>query len=363
MMYIVYIGVAVLALLFMITIHELGHYLVAKLLKFRVNEFAIGFGKAIFKRQSKKTGEIFSIRMIPLGGYCAFEGEDSAGSAGTKQTPAPRPADDKTIPYDKQPPWARIAVLFSGAFANLICGLVFCFILIACIGYYQTVTITKIDPEADNLSGIIFEGDRIIAVNGEKMTLLSNYSQKTAKFGVDEKFNLTLVRGATGATETVTVSRVQRMVDGKAVRDLGLKEGIIGYEKVGFAGSLGKSFVLTKDLAFLILSFLGKMVIGQVSLKDMGGTFTTIAVMSEAISYSAVNLLILIPLISINLAIFNWLPIPALDGSRMVFVLIEWVRGKPVNPVIENRIHTIGLLLLLGFVLFLDLNYLILSRF
>jgi membrane-associated protease RseP (regulator of RpoE activity) len=106
-MFFVYIIVAILALMFMITIHELGHYLAAKALGFRVNEFAIGFGKAIFKRKNKKTGEIFSIRVLPLGGYCAFAGEDDAGSPGASKKDYTDHTDEKYIPYDKQRPWKR----------------------------------------------------------------------------------------------------------------------------------------------------------------------------------------------------------------------------------------------------------------
>ena len=369
----VYICVAVLALMFMITVHEFGHYLAAKLLKFKVNEFSIGFGKAIFKHKSKRTGEIFSIRMIPLGGYCAFEGEDEAGSAftggnkqqsemGVKSSLAPKEGE---IRYDQQKPWKRLVVLFSGAFANFVCGIVFCFILVTCVGYYQNVKITSVEnPETSSwqYSTQIKTGDIITEINGEKMSLLKNYNSKMSKFGEGEKFTLTILRNGAVLHEEVSKEKITRE-DGTRYTGLGLLSGEIHYEKMSIGAGVGKAFSFSWELAILILNFLGQMVTGKISWSEMGGTFSTISIMSEAISYGMVNLLILIPLISINLAVFNLLPIPALDGARMVFVFIEWVRGKPINPAIENRIHTIGLLVLLGFVLLLDLNYLVFSRF
>lgn len=376
-----YIGVAVLALLFMITVHELGHYLTAKALGFRINEFSIGFGKAIYTRKSKKTGEIFSLRVVPLGGYCAFDGEDAAGSGLTKAKGENAVGGTRTLPteqragtpYNETAPWKRLVVLFSGAFANLICGIIFSLVLVMCVGYYHTVTIADVDPNAAHLGGQLHKGDVVTKIDGKRFSLLNNYSSMAGSKKVGDDFQITVMRD--GAEQTFTIHRAEYLPsltvkDGEIapyagtdkVKQLGFFVNNLHYEKMSLGAGLGKAFVFTGELSVLILSFLGKMVVGKVALSEMGGTFSTIAVMSEALSYSMINMLILIPLISINLAIFNWLPIPALDGSRMVFVAIEWIRGRPVNPEIENRIHMIGLLCLLGFVLLLDLNYLVFQK-
>jgi len=370
-MFLVYIAVAILALMFMITIHELGHYLAAKALKFRVTEFAIGFGKPIFKYTSKKTGEVFTIRMIPLGGFCAFEGQEDP-IVGDKQraecekTEKPKLREDGTIPYDQQAPWKRLIVLFSGVFANFVCGVVFCLILLMSIGYYQTVRITGVEsgttpaPNANYL--VLEEGDIITHVNGNKMSFLNGYSAQISKFGEGDVIELTIIRNGQEIKREVSRGEFVSSETGQTIKNSIGISGMIDYDKVGFFEGVPKSFVFAGELALLILNALGKMVTFQMSLSDMGGTFSTIAVMSSAVSANMLNLLILIPLISINLAVFNLLPIPALDGARMVFVTIEWIRGKPVNPDLENRIHMYGLLFLLGFVLLLDINFLIFQR-
>jgi regulator of sigma E protease len=340
------------------------------LLKFKVNEFSIGFGKVLYQHKSKRTGELFSIRLIPLGGYCSFEGEDEAGSAFTGggrdkvgfEEKLQHRSNAGEIPYDKQKPWKRLIVLFAGAFANFICGIVFCFILLTTVGYYQNVKITKVETSPSwHLSGVIQEGDIITEINGEKMSLLKNYTSRISKFDEGEKFTLTIIRDGVVISKEISKERITT-TDGVKYTGIGIG-GEIQYQKMSIGKSCGKAFSFAWELAILILGFLGKMVTGKIGWDEMGGTFSTISVMSEAISYGLVNLLILIPLISINLAVFNLLPIPALDGARMVFVVVEWLRGKPVNPALENRIHTIGLIILLGLVLILDLNYLVFSRF
>jgi len=381
----VYILVAILVLMFMITVHELGHYIAGKSLGFKINEFSIGFGKALFKRTSKKTGEVFAIRMIPLGGYCAFEGEDEAGTPGMEKPEEQQrgyfdtTADEKpatpAIPFNKMPPWKRLIALFSGAFANFVCAVIFSFILLMAVGYNHTATINKMDPMSHN-KGVLHEGDIVHEINGNKFSLLNNYMTQLAKFGAGEEIRLTVERDGEILPDPVIVTRaeikpieyvdlggghiVQR--EGDPYVGIGITNQHIDYQKMAFGPAIGKAFVFSGELAWLVLSFLGKMVIGQVSLSDIGGPMSTVSVMSQSVSVSMLNLLILIPLISVNLAVFNLLPIPALDGARMVFVGIEWVRKRPVNPNLEGKIHLIGLMVLLGLILVLDLNYLLFSR-
>ncbi|MDR0462593.1 MAG: site-2 protease family protein [Christensenellaceae bacterium] len=378
MMMFVYVLVAILTLLFMITVHEVGHYLAAKLLKFRVNEFAIGFGKAIFKHTNKKTGEIFSLRMFPLGGFCAFEGEGDAGSPGANKTATQTlegphvgkgghrttavrfTPDGKPItPFNEMAPWKRLIVLFSGAFFNFICAVVFSIILVGAMGYYQQAKITKVDS-ASHLNGTLKTGDIVKEVNGKKFTFLNNFQSRIAPFKINEEFKMTIVRD--GQTKQVTVKKAQiDPIDGERYWALGISSEV-SFIKLGFGGAIEKGFVFSGELVWMMLKLLGQMATFKVSFSQMGGTFSTISVMGQAISTSWMTILILIPLISVNLAVVNLLPIPALDGARMVFVLIEWVRGKPVNPELENRIHMIGLFILFGFMILLDLNYLIFSR-
>ena len=153
-----YIVLAIFVLLIMIMIHELGHYTAGKLLKFKINEFSIGFGKSIFQKTTK-SGEKISLRLFPLGGYCAFEGEDE---------------DEKDNPeaFNSQKPWKRLIVLFSGAFFNFISAILFSFIFLMSYGYSDRVVVTNLE----NVPGIsqLQVGDVIYAVNGEYTILLKN---------------------------------------------------------------------------------------------------------------------------------------------------------------------------------------------
>ena len=150
-MYILYLLLALAILLTMVVIHEFGHYIAGKILKFKINEFSIGFGKSLFSRKSKKTGEVFSLRLIPLGGYCAFEGEEE----GSEHEGA----------FNKQAPWKRLIVLFSGAFFNILSGIIFSIILLCATGY-DIPQIYSVDSVAVITQSTLKNDDKLISVDG-----------------------------------------------------------------------------------------------------------------------------------------------------------------------------------------------------
>ncbi len=438
---ILYILLAVLILLFMITIHEFGHYLAGKLLGFKINEFSIGFGPQLYKKTSKKTGELFSVRAFPLGGYCAFEGEDGG-------------SDDKGA-FTKQAPWKRIIVLFSGAFFNFLTAIIFCFILLVSVGYdvpkvsqvsdvAQIANIQVFNQENDWEDSVFSSNDKIVKITtianidgteqeftiyehkkGETeysassiAAVVSAYLQEipalksfdylnncsaTIKSGENaliysfetfldsnenilqdgdiiykvngKKVNvlhqlpslLTAVANEGDRTATLLVKR-----DGKEI-DVEVKLLLTGYEGnysyiIGintqpyahtFGEALGRAVPLTFEFSWLVLKTLWQLITGQVAMEAVGGTITTIVVMADYAKQNFKTILVLIPLIAANLAVFNWLPFPALDGAHMVFTGVEWIRKKPINQNVENMIHNIGLWVLLGFVIFADFYQLI----
>ena len=156
--YIGYIVIAIFVLLFMVLIHELGHYVAGKILKFKINEFSVGFGPKILQKK-KKNGELVSLRAFPLGGYCAFEGEDEEGNENPNS-------------FNNQKPWKRLIVLFSGAFFNFLSGIIFSFILLLSHGY-DLVQVKNIAPESINYS-IIQKGDVVVGIDGRDIDFVKD---------------------------------------------------------------------------------------------------------------------------------------------------------------------------------------------
>jgi regulator of sigma E protease len=416
--WVLYIAIAIFVLLFMITVHEFGHWTAGKLLKFKINEFSIGFGKAIFQK-TNKNGEKFSLRIFPLGGYCAFEGED----------------EDKKVEgaFNSQPPWKRLIVLFMGAFFNFLSAVVFSVIFLMAFGYADKVQVKSVTVPQSYVGqeeSWLEDGDIILAVNGTPTDFVYDqyFNSLIADYEANETFSVTVWRDGKevvlnnicrtwfaleshtdttygnvfsldgtnfsyaitfdDATSTYSIVNIDddgnilatyspgtdgtvQIGDYKFLLSAGgdvststisvSKIGIsTAYYKYGFFEALGGAFVFCFKWVWKILIILWQLISGQIALSALGGTVTTVVTIAEVTSQNIANLLLLVPLISINLAVFNLLPIPALDGARMVFVVIEWVRGKPINRKIEANIHFVGLIVLLAFVAVVDILHFIL---
>ena len=360
MSYIWYILVAILALLLMVMIHEFGHYIAGKLLGFKINEFSVGFGPKIFQKK-KKNGELFSLRTIPLGGYCAFEGEDEKSN--------------NPQAFDNQKPWKRLIVLFMGAFFNFLSAIIFSYILLVSCGYEHVQVKSMTDTSFQyRVANHLEVGDRIYGINGTDFdfvsddyfnSLLGDYVRNDLTF----EDNMWTSNGVDYSTIPLNVERdgqkivvdgvlQKRMVDGEEVWSFvsgDTKDFQLQTYRHGFGEAVGESFTFTWRWAQKICIILGDLFTGQLSIKSLGGPVTTIKVMAETTQQSYSYLLVLLPVIAVNLAVFNLLPIPSLDGARMVFVGIEWIRRKPINRNVEANIHGIGLLLLFGFVIVVDI--------
>ena len=399
---------AVVILLAMVTIHEFGHYLAGKLLGFKINEFAVGFGPAIFKKRSKKTGETFSLRIIPLGGYCAFDGEDEFVEPEEKQEEpfaemsTPKSENDggmvevneekeeeypepKGARFNDQAPWKRIIVLIAGATMNYLLGLLLIFTMFAFIGrpVYQVV---KGEPTENATQGAVQSyneglktGDTVLKIDGKTVYLITDWQSALDGKKKGEIVEVLVLRD--GKEQTVEISlyedaNVTSMQDNSAIFfSLGIayREEVVGEDgktriertrggalspttiKAGFSQTVGQGFAYSWKIGGTVLRSLGELLTGKLGMEAVGGPITTIKVTSEAASSSMLSFLNIAALIGVNLAVFNLLPIPALDGCKVIFCLIEWIRKKPVNRKVEAWIHFVGIIFLFGFAILVDL--------
>ncbi len=384
------VALAVLMLLVMITVHEFGHYVAGKILRFKIDEFSIGFGPALFKRKSKKTGELFALRLIPLGGYCAFAGEDGLEEDKKKQEAEPfgelkeEPAapqepvaaeekkeEDKLGYFTRKKPWQRIIVLLAGAFMNYVLAVL---LIITCFfAYGQTMNkITGIAPTENSaeLTYSFQEGDILLKVAGRNIYMATdiasaiNYKKAgdmveflVGRDGKEEKISIMLREDVVVKNSSAMSTVWKALGVGIEEREDGKKYFMLTDEayRFGFFETLGRSFAYSGKIAGSIFRVLGELLTGKIGISSLGGPVTTITTTSKIVSMGFRYFLEIAGFIGVNLAVFNLLPIPALDGSKVVFTLIEWVRGKPISRKVEAIIHGVGFILLLGFAVLVDI--------
>ncbi len=411
-----YVVLAFVVLMFMVLIHETGHYTAGKILGFQINEFAIGMGPKIFSTK-KKNGEIFSLRILPLGGFCAFEGEN----------------DENKNPkaFNSQKPWKRLIVLFSGAFFNFVSAILICIIVFAAYGE-TVVAVNNVYGYAPQANQALQKGDLIYKVDGKRVYMLDSlgrylsddtmevvvlrphkdangvtvYSKTTLNGIKQNKFYTSVLTKVDGSYKSGTrdlqvgdtiyklngeyldsegeLERLLRVsadeitltvTDGTEFYDYRIEKNAFGgslaaeeqsytglgmsvhYEKYkfGFGEVLLRVVPYCFEVGMLVLRTLGGLLTGIVGIDQISGPISTIAMTSEIISTGFANVLMLIVLISVNLAVFNLLPVPALDGCQMVFVLIEWIARRPINRKVQSYINGIGLIVLIVLMLLVDI--------
>lgn len=342
---ILYILLAIIILLVMIVIHEFGHYISGKILKFKINEFSVGFGPKLLQKK-KKDGELFTLRAIPLGGYCAFEGEDVDNE------------DKNSKSFNNEAPWKRIIVLFSGAFFNLISAVIFSFIFILVIGYAVPVVSEVYSANSIPYNSILLE-DEIIAVNGKKITVMKTFDEMVADCKLGDKITITVIRDSKEIElkdiekKTVTYYDEESKKE-KTYEGFGMKSSRV-YKKASFGSALLYSVPYTGKMAWTILGTFGQLLTWKIPITSLSGPIGTATQVADLAIQNWRNILILLPLIASNLAVFNLLPIPALDGSKILLTTIEWIRRKPLKRSIENVIHLVGIVAIFGLVIVLDI--------
>lgn len=499
--------VALLILLATITVHEFGHYIVGKILKFKIKEFAIGMGPAIFKK-TKKNGEVFSIRVFPLGGFCAFEGEDEDDETIKKKQELAKKSkkgmgandlndtalhaeNENNAVYDeykdnkdkgletaqKEPeikplskdafnnkkPWQRILVLLAGATFNFIVAVLIVIIQITAYGHFGFMAYEVAAPNSlTEAETSLSNGDVLLSVNGKFLYFTTDLADALDGKKQGDRVEVT-VQHADGTRETKTVTmredvNISDMSDiYPALRGLGVatvlklsteqdspfKDGYVfrfkdnennadctriytlddlynglktlnagetitlivpdgededtendlltitapinfnGVDKAdktavlgafgikneeslsyqissetirfGFFEGIGRGIVYSFKTIGITLRSFGQLLTGRLSLTSVSGPVGTISLTTQYVQLGFKYVLNIASMIGLSIAIFNLLPIPALDGARAVFVLIEWIRKKPINRNVEGMIHFVGLIVLLLFAVTVDL--------
>ena len=337
----------------LITVHELGHFWAARLCGIRVREFAIGMGPAFFKRQKKNEqgepdGTKFTLRAFPIGGFC-----DLAEDEGADEND-PAHFRNKTI-------WQKIFVLASGSLMNFIIGFIFfltLYLSMPSVAMPQIVDLHPDFPYADKIQA----GDRFHSVNGHRLYSFDDYQFFV---GRDREKPYTFIMERDG--ETFTVEGVTRQVNDGTQFGFGYHYNPIVYDEMTTSRSIKHASASTVSFVRLVWISLGDLVTGNVSPKEVMGPVGMTDFVNQVISEESIStadkirgMLQLAGLVAVNLAVVNMLPIPALDGGRIVFLFISAfliiVRKKPLNEKVEGYIHGITMILLLGLMVLIFFN-------
>ena len=336
-----YIILALIMFGLLIAVHEFGHFAAAKLFGIQVNEFSIGMGPALLKKQKGDT--LYSLRLLPVGGYCAMEGED----------------DDSDNPraFGNAAKWKQAVVLVAGAFMNFLTGLIIVLILYAgAAGFYYEVYSGPMEGYGTENCGLQ-AGDRFLSVDGHRILVNGNAQLYLSRAGDTVDFVVER-NGETVRLDNVYIPYQEHTdADGNYTRLRGL---IIGQavEPAGIGDKLLYAWNTAVDYVRLVWISLGDLVTGAVGLRDLSGPVGIVDTMSQVGSASptaadaAYNLLTLTALIAVNLAVMNLLPLPALDGGRVFFLVLNGILHalfrRRIPAEYEGYIHFVGLAALLG---------------
>lgn len=344
-----YLIIAILIFSFLIFIHEFGHFITAKLFGVKVNEFSIFMGPRLLHWGKGETE--YSLRLLPIGGFCAMEGED-----GSSEDPRA---------FTAKAPWKRAIILAAGAFMNFLTGLVLLIVLYASVTGFRTLEITGF-VEGCQLEGeSAFQvGDVIKSIDGDRLYIFSDFSMITDRAG-EGPMDVEVLRGGKKLMlENVDMTRRDYLVDGETAHIYGFIMG--GVEENSPGALLKNAWYTAIDFARMVKMGLVDLISGRAGMKDMSGPVGIVDTIQEtgqsaaSTSEGIMNVIYFGAFIAINLSFMNMLPIPALDGGHIFFLIVTWaiegITKKKINPKYEAYIHGAGLVLLLGFMLLVTFN-------
>ena len=320
---------AIILFCVMIFPHELGHYIAAKRLGVKVNEFAFGMGPVIWKKQKGET--LHSIRLFPIGGFCSMEGEDEDS--------------DEPRAFNNKKPWQKIIILAAGSFMNVLCAILIMSIVVGVLGFTTTTIDTVSEGSPAETAGIM-AGDEITAIDGQPIEAWTDVSAAIAS--------------AEGGQIIMTVQRDGRTLEASVTpeqtQDGAYLIGITSRVSHNPFRAVAEGAKSTWNITVSMFQTLSQLFTGQLGADSLSGPVGMVQMVSQTTQYGWWYYGFLTALICINLAIINMLPLPALDGGRIIFVIISMITGRPVSQKVEGTVHFVGIMLLFGLMAYVTFN-------
>ena len=329
----------------LILIHEFGHYSMARVFRVGIKEFAIGMGPKIISKTSKKTGIAYSLRLLPIGGYVSMEGEDESS--------------ERADALNNKPVWQRFIVMVAGSVMNLLLGILLTCLFVGASDALYNTTVTQFVENAYTAADGLKEGDTILAIDGKKVYTLYDLSY-TIMHDATEPVDVTVRRSG----ETIVLPDVSFPVAKQGSLSFGQRDFYVAREDRTVGVLMKHAFHQSITSIRMIWESLFDLITGKYGVDQLSGPvgITTEIGNAATAGDGGLSLLSLSALIALNLGVMNLLPLPALDGGRILFLIIEAIRGKPLKREVEGYIHFIGLallLLLMAFITFMDISKLV----
>jgi len=318
--------ISVLVFGFLIFIHEFGHFIFARIFKVKINEFSIGMGPSLLWYDSKKTGIRYKLAMFPIGGYVAMAGEDNE-------------SDDPNS-FDKKPAWQRFIITLAGAGVNIIFGFLAMILLTSMIN----VGSTKIHSfaEGSTSSAALMVGDEIVEVEGKRVKIADELAYEVMRYG-NEPVDLVVIRDG----ERISVPDVVFPTSEGSGQVFGQLDFVVNRVEKTFGVLMSYSFNKSCLIVRMCWESIIDLITGRYTLAAVSGPVGISSAIGEAAANGFSSLLYIVVVISINLGFMNLLPIPALDGGRLIAVLFEMVTRRCLPKKLEGIINSVGLILLL----------------
>lgn len=317
----------------LVTVHEFGHFITAKMTGMRVDEFAIGFGPKIYQQKDGET--LYSLRAIPLGGYNKIAGMDP---------------DDPVEPnaFNSKPIPARMLVILAGALMNFILPIILFSGIFMVEGRLQLVNEPVLGTVVDEMAAAragLKAGDRIVTIDGKNVETWTDVVLNLRKAGTEE---VTLTAERNGVLQTY---KMTPMFDKDAGRPLIGVSPKFSKESLGFFGSIKEGFIYTKNIGLSMVNGLYRIVSGNAPA-DVAGPIGVAQMAGQVAEKGLLPLMNFVAFLSINLGVINLLPLPALDGGHFVLLLLEALRGKPLGGKAMTNIQMVGVALILALTAF-----------